>query len=196
MKRSAFQRTRCLLNAAQRDPAAFELFYAEYGRRVLLFFARRVIDPEAAYDLTSETFAKALEHRDQFRGRTAEEEQGWLFAIARSELSRFWRRGSVEKNAIARLGIDLPGLSNAEMERIEELAGLSEMTPRLEAAMRSLPSDQREAVRLRVVDEVEYGDLATRMGVTEEVARARVSRGLRALARQLSDADATVQSTA
>jgi len=185
-----------LLARAQRDPAAFEAFYFEYGRRVLQFFARRVIDPEAAFDLTSETFAKALEHRDQFRGKTAEEEQGWLFAIARSELSRFWRRGSVEKSAIAKLGIELPDLSDAEIERIEQLAGLSEVTPRLEAAMRSLPSDQRDAVQRRVVDDITYADLAASLGVSEDVARARVSRGLRALARELRGPDAKVGTTA
>ena len=37
-------------------------------------------------------------------------------------------------------------------------------------------------MRLRVVDELGYPAIATRLGISEQAARARVSRGLRALA--------------
>lgn len=40
----------------------------------------------------------------------------------------------------------------------------------------------RDAMRLRVVDELAYPALAARLGTTEPAARARVSRGLAALA--------------
>jgi RNA polymerase sigma-70 factor (ECF subfamily) len=45
----------------------------------------------------------------------------------------------------------------------------------------ALPQDQREAVRLRVLDERTYAEISQRLGVSEQTARARVSRGLRAL---------------
>ncbi len=91
----------CLLCRAKGDPDAFADFYDAYVERVLVFLARRLLDGETALDLTSETFAKALQKRHQFRGRSAEQEQAWLFAIARSELSHFWRRGAVERTALA-----------------------------------------------------------------------------------------------
>ena len=84
-----------LLLRAQEDPRAYAAFYDAYSDRVLAFLARRVFDPEVAVDLMSETFAKVLERRMQFRGSTAAEEQGWLFAIARTELSHYWRSGRV-----------------------------------------------------------------------------------------------------
>ena len=49
-------------------------------------------------------------------------------------------------------------------------------------ALAELGPEQREAVRLRVVDELGYPAVAARLGVSEQTARARVSRGLRALA--------------
>ena len=64
---------------------------------MLVYFTRRVLDVDVAFDLLSETFAKALERRRQFRGGSPEEEQGWLFSIARSELSHYWRDGRVER---------------------------------------------------------------------------------------------------
>src|SRR4029078_13356655 len=154
------------------------------SERVLVFLTRRVLDADTAFDLLSETFATALEQRGKFRGSTFEEEQGWLFAIARSELSRYWRHGRVERSALARLGVPVPGLSDPEIERIEELAGIAGIAGRLEQAMRALPEDQRRAVELRAVCECGYGDVAGRLGVSEQTARARVSRGLRALSHE------------
>ncbi len=183
----ARRRSRCLLTQSREDPDAFAEFYDAYAERVLVFLARRVFDVEAAFDLLSETFATALERRSQFRGDSPEEEQGWLFAIARSELSHFWRSGKVERSALARLGVPVPGLSDPELERIEHLAGVASLAAPLADAMASLPEDQRRAVELRVVDECGYGQVADRLGITEQTARARVSRGLRTLARELHE---------
>ena len=129
------RRQTCLLLAAQRDPDAFAAFYDAYARRVLAFFARRVFDAEVALDLTSETFAVALEQRRQFRGRSTEEEQGWLFAIARSQLTRFYRRGQVEHDAVRRLSMQVPELSTSEIERIEAMAGLADAVPHINEAL-------------------------------------------------------------
>ncbi len=150
------RRSACLLADAKEDAGAFAAFYDAYAERVLVFFTRRVLDVDAAFDLLSETFALALERRRQFRGVTAEEEQGWLFAIARSELSHYWRDGRVERSALARVGVPVPGLSDPEIERIEDLAGLSALTVQLASALEELPEEQRRAVQLRVVDECGY----------------------------------------
>jgi len=176
----------CLLVQSRDDLDAFARFYDAYSDRVLRFFARRVLDPEVAFDLLSETFAKTLEQRQQFRGNSAEEEQAWLFAIARGELSHFWRSGKVERSALQRFAVTVPTLDEAEFERIEALAGLSAVSTALRAALATLPHDQRVAVELRVVRERSYPELAAELGVSEPTARARVSRGLRRLAHALA----------
>jgi RNA polymerase sigma-70 factor (ECF subfamily) len=80
-----------------------------------------------------------------------------------------------------RLGVDRPVMGEDERRRVEELAGLERLRPVLAAELDRLPPDQREAVRLRVVDELEYDELAARLDISAQTARARVSRGLRAL---------------
>jgi RNA polymerase sigma-70 factor (ECF subfamily) len=50
------------------------------------------------------------------------------------------------------------------------------------SAFSDLSGDQREALRLRVIDELPYPQIAETPGVSEQTARARVSRGLRRLA--------------
>jgi RNA polymerase sigma factor (sigma-70 family) len=181
------RRSSCLLVQTRDDPDAFATFYDMYSERILVFLTRRVLDVDTAFDLLSETFATALEQRRKFRGSTAAEEQSWLFAIARSELSRYWRHGRVERSALARLGVPVPALSDPEIERIEELAGIAGLAAQLADAMRTLPEEQRRAVELRIVCECAYDDVAGRLGVSEQTARARVSRGLRALSHQLED---------
>ena len=51
----------------------------------------------------------------------------------------------------------------------------------LAVELAKLTSDQRDALELRVVQELPYHEVARRLGTTEATARARVSRGLRAL---------------
>jgi RNA polymerase sigma factor (sigma-70 family) len=176
-----------LLLRAQEDPRAYAAFYDAYSDRVLAFLARRVFDPEVAVDLMSETFAKVLERRMQFRGTSAAEEQGWLFAIARTELSHYWRSGRVERAALERFAVTVPEIGADEFLRIETLAGLNSLDGPLLDAVFALPHDQRRAIELRIVEDRSYAEMAAVLEVSEQVVRARVSRALRTLARVLRD---------
>jgi len=176
-----------LLRRSLDDPAAFQEFYRAYAERVVVYFARRAYDPELALDLAGETFAVALERRAQFRGSTGQEEQGWLFAIARSQLQHYWRRGEVERAALERIGHDPPHATLADIEWVERVVDLPRLRSTVRSALECLPDDQAYAVVSRVVEERPYADLAGELNVSEQVVRARVSRGLRAMAETLGD---------
>ena len=51
------------------EPEDFGRFYDRYVQSLLAYFQRRTRDPEAAADLTAETFAAALAARARFRPR-------------------------------------------------------------------------------------------------------------------------------
>jgi RNA polymerase sigma factor (sigma-70 family) len=170
------------MQRARREPSAFTDVYAAMAQDVLVFFARRTFDVEVARDLTAETFAQAFEHRRRYRGSSDAEVAGWLYGIARHQLSHYVRRGVVARRAVARLGIQVPAVSDDDYERIVELAGLSQMRERVAAAFSGLPGEHRDALSLRVVDERSYAEVAATLGVSEQTARARVSRALRRLA--------------
>lgn len=171
-------------------PAAFADFYRERAEPLLLYFARRVCDAEVALDLTAETFARAYAGRATFRGDGADEAGAWLYGIARNLLRDWYRRGRCEQSALARLGVEVPALDDAELARIEEQAGLRRLRGALGDALATLSGDQREALRLRVVEELPYDEVARRLGVSEQTTRMRVSRGLRALGRAIEPATA------
>ncbi len=166
--------------------------YDRHAEAILAFLVRRTWDPEVAVDILAETFAVALEGRHRFRGRDRDAAGAWLYGIARHELADHFRRDGAQRRALARLGIERRPLTDVEYERIEELAGSSELRDRVAEELDALPVDQREAVRLRVVDEQGYQTLARPLDISQDTARARVSRGLQAL-RAAIDA-ATVQS--
>jgi len=52
---------------------------------------------------------------------------------------------------------------------------------RADELLDALPESQREAVRLRVVEQLEYEEVALALGTSPEAARVRVHRGLSAL---------------
>jgi|SRR5579875_610296 len=157
-----------------------ELF-DQHAREILGFLARRTSDPEAAVDLLAETFAAAFEGRREFRGDDPRSERAWLFAIARNQLVDHFRSEQAHGSAVRRLRIERRELTDSEYERIEELAGTRELRESVADQVDRLPVEQQDAVRLRLIDEFSYEEVAERLGITQQAARARVSRGLRTL---------------
>ncbi|HEY4451268.1 MAG TPA: RNA polymerase sigma factor [Solirubrobacteraceae bacterium] len=160
------------------DADAFGELYDRYEDPLLGFFRRATGHADLAADLTAEVFAVAIASAGSFRAELGSA-RGWLFGIARHELAQSWRRGRVESQARRRLGMEPIVLSDENLERIDRLgeAGVVDSLTLLEA----LPRDQRDAVRARVVDGLDYPDAARELGCSELVVRQRVSRGLRRL---------------
>ncbi len=98
------------------SPAEFGAVYREHARLVLVHLTRRTFDPEAALDLTAETFAQAFASRRRFRGETDDDVARWLLGIANHVLARSVRRGRAERRAVRRLGIDVPALEPEDRE--------------------------------------------------------------------------------
>lgn len=178
---------RPLLVRARDQPELFAAFYGERLESVLAYFGRRVMDPEVAFDLTADTFAAAFRDLDNMRATTEDQANAWFWTIAQNRLRRYRERGAVERRGLERLGIELPSMSAVEFERAEELADLESARAGIHACLDALNPERRDAVRWRVIEERSYAEIASLAGVSEDVARARVSRGLRQLARLLDD---------
>lgn len=162
-----------LLAASAADPDAFADFYRRHAERILRYFAARTSNAEAAADLMAETFASAFMSSARYR-QGGEPAVAWLFAIAQRKLIDAYRRREVEARARARLALEPLVLEDSDLERIEELAGESS----LDTLVADLPSHERAAVLARIVDEREYGEIATELRTSKAVVRKRVSRGL------------------
>jgi RNA polymerase sigma-70 factor (ECF subfamily) len=170
-----------VLRLSLREADGFVELYRRESEMLLFFCARQVLDAEAALDLTAETFAQAFRGRASFRGTTEVEARAWLLTIARRRIARYLRRGVLDRRLVERVGMQVPALAPDEIEEIERRVQLGELRTALGQELAKLNAEQREALRLRVVEERPYDEVAHALGVTEATARARVSRGLRAM---------------
>jgi RNA polymerase sigma-70 factor (ECF subfamily) len=159
----------------------FAEVYDQLAPSVLRFFARRTRESEHAFDLTAETFAKAFEKRHDFRGSSDIQATAWIWSIARNELARYHRTRTVELSALQRVGLERPQPTDAELRRVEELTARDLAREHVQLAIAGLPSDQRQVMRMRFIDELSYPDIARSLGVSHDVVRARASRAMRAL---------------
>jgi RNA polymerase sigma-70 factor (ECF subfamily) len=170
-----------LLTVSATEPGAFTVLYRRHAEDLLRYFARRTLDPEAAAELTAETFAQAFASRTTYRD-TGANGVAWLYGIARHQLGRFFRSGRVDRAARRKLGMPERDLPPADYERIEDLVDFAPIRSAIAEALETLREDHREALRYRVLDELAYPEVARRLGCSEANARQRVSRGLRRLA--------------
>ena len=173
-----------LLAAARNDPQAFREFYDRYAVWVRVWFVRQTGSEGAALDLTAETFAQAWHSLRRFRDMADGSGAPWLFGIARNLLRQYHKHNRIETAARQRLG--LPAIDESdEYEAVDERVAARSLAPALAAAVRLLPPDQRAALELRVVQQLDYEEVAGRLGISQNAARLRVSRALRSLTVQL-----------
>jgi RNA polymerase sigma-70 factor (ECF subfamily) len=171
-----------LLIVSRDDPHAFRELYDRWADRLLAYFYRRTLDAEVAGDLLAETFAVAFERRRRFRDVGAPG-ANWLYGIAAKELSHWYRRQAVEQRAVRRLAIEVPALDDESIARIEALADMETHRTALAAALEQMGPGERDAVQLRVVEEMDYAEIASTLACSEAAARTRVHRGLARLNR-------------
>jgi RNA polymerase sigma-70 factor (ECF subfamily) len=160
------------------DPEAFCVLYDRWAGPLLAFIYRRVGNPEVAADLLAETFATVFEKRSKFRD-IGHPGSAWIYTIARSQVARYYRRNTVELKAVERLKITIPRLDDESLAAFERIAESDQDAGLLVTeAIGQIPAAEREAVQLRVVEDLEYREIASRLNCSTVAARVRVHRGL------------------
>lgn len=165
------------LAASVSDAAEFGLVYDRLSEPLLAYFFRRTFDADAALELTAETLAVAFERRDRYR-RDKGPARAWVFGIAKRELGHFRRRAATRQRALRRLGIEVPPLDDESIERIHDLIDAHRFRAALAEALDQLSKVERDAIRLRVINDEPYTRVADRLGCSQQAARVRVHRGL------------------
>ncbi len=167
---------------ARCDDRAFSAFYRRHLRVVVGWYARRT-DPELTADLTAEVFAAVLIAAARYEA-SHDSAVAWLLGIARNVLGHSLRRGRVDARARQRLGASPLTVEDDDLARVLELA--DDEASLATILLEDLPADERKAVRARVIEERDYGEIARSLGCSEMVVRKRVSRGLARLRARLA----------
>jgi RNA polymerase sigma-70 factor (ECF subfamily) len=164
--------------AREGDGEAFGEFYRRRRALLLAYLRPRVPNAETAADLLGESFAAALVAIRDDRRPIPDEPVAWLMTIARNKLIDSARRGRVEQSARQRLAFGRLEIDDEDIARIDELSSSTDVVASLAEL---LPGEQYEAIRARILDELEYAEIAGRLRCSEAVVRKRVSRALRTL---------------
>jgi RNA polymerase sigma factor (sigma-70 family) len=134
------------------------------------------VGADAAEDCLQETFMAAL--RAYPRLRNAENLRAWLYTIAHHKATDTIRIRT------RRPTVALDGIGPGSEPRMDPAALPDDG---LWMAVRELPAKQRAAVVHRYVLDLDYREIASRMGTSEEAARQNVSAGIRRLRIQVPD---------
>jgi RNA polymerase sigma factor (sigma-70 family) len=168
---------------AARDDAAFTVLYRRYLPVVLRWCVRETGNREIAADLSAEVFAAALISARRYRAGQGSV-LAWLLGIARNKLRESHRRKRIEDSARRRLRLEPVTLTEADLERVEELASLDE---EILALAQGLPAPLRDALEARVLQERSYDEIAAELRCSQSVVRQRVSRALKSLRSQMEE---------
>lgn len=168
-----------LLVGARRDPEAFGEFYTRNVRPMVTYFWTRTRDRDITSDLVAETFTAALESIERYDTSKGNPWQ-WLYGIADKKLKRLWHSNRVASNTRRRLGIQTPPTATTGWEEVEAVDARLD-ADRIANAFTRVPAKSREAVRLRVIEQLDYSEIAQQLGCKRGTARSLVFRGLRRL---------------
>ncbi|MEV6572439.1 sigma-70 family RNA polymerase sigma factor [Streptomyces sp. NPDC051577] len=161
--------TRLALAARDGDPDAVDRFVRALQRDVWRYVAYLSADPQAADDLTQETFLRALGSLHRFEGRSSA--RTWLLSIARRTVvdnlrykaarPRLSGRDDWQTAAEQTQPLDLPGFEDGIA--LAELLG-------------AIPAERRDVFVLTQVLGLPYAEAAVALGCPIGTVRSRVAR--------------------
>jgi RNA polymerase sigma-70 factor, ECF subfamily len=166
---------RLLIEAAQRDRAAFAPLYERYVEQIFAYAHTLTRNRELAEDVTASTFAKAIEDLPRFEWRGVPY-SAWLYRVASNLVARQARR---------------PAWSDLDMHQPVDEASpeliVEQRTREAEvrAAVAELPDDQRQAVLLRFSGGLRNREIADIMERSEGAVKLLTFRAVTTLRKQL-----------
>jgi len=151
----------------------FSQLYDKYVKKIFNFIYYKTHHKETAEDLTSETFMKALTKISGF-----DESKGafstWLYQIARNTVIDFYR---IKKS---NLNIDdIWDLANEENIACD--LDTKQKLTEVKKYLKTLKSEQREIVILRVWEGMSYKEISEAMGKSEASCKMAFSRTIKIL---------------
>ena len=160
-----------LIEIAKKDPRQFAPLYKKYHEAIFRYVYKRVDDEEAAYDITSCVFVKALASlpKYEFRGVPF---SSWLFRIAKSELYQSFR----DKKAQRTVSLDSVTIVQFIDELNEDFSEEQRIT--LLNSLKLLKDHQLQLIEMRFFEKRSFKEIGEIVGLTENNAKVKTFRAL------------------
>ncbi|SEG70569.1 RNA polymerase sigma-70 factor, ECF subfamily [Bryocella elongata] len=201
---AAAEEARAMAAVAQRalagDSAAWEQIARSQHKRIYGICYRFTGSPTEAEDLTQDAFMKIYRNLASFDA-TKGGFNTWVTTLTRNLLVDNYRRTRMDR-ASESLDEPLSGEDEGGPSRAERLAdggrnqeqhvsGL-ELKAQIQAALKQVSPELREAVILRDLEDMDYKEIAEVLGVPQGTVKSRISRGRAELARLLKSMEGQV----
>jgi len=175
-----------LVKQAQKAPDAFAKLYDQYYPKIFGYVLRRTANIEAAQDITSETFFKALRKLWQFQWRNISF-SSWLYKIASNEINQYFRKAEYKKSAsleeLQEQGFEPISTNDPESELIEAQEQLKQHQDFLEIQVKivRLPAKYQEVIALRFFEQKQIKEIAEILGKKEGTIKSLLHRAVEQL---------------
>ncbi|HXC06818.1 MAG TPA: sigma-70 family RNA polymerase sigma factor [Bacteroidia bacterium] len=166
------------IQAAQANPARFEVLYDRYYERILSFIYQRLDDKDLAFDTTSQVFLKAMQnlHKFQFKGVPF---ASWLFRIAKNEVYQLFRDQKAERT----VNIEKVSLKNMVDDMEEDF--YEPYYEVLKASVADLEEEEIQFIEMRFFEKRAFKEIGEIMHITENHAKVKLYRILDKLKKAL-----------
>jgi RNA polymerase sigma-70 factor (ECF subfamily) len=175
----------------RREAAAFEELVGERSGEIFGLLFRLTENTEEARDLTQETFLRAFQSIDRFRGEA--DLKTWIYRIAINQARnrwRWWRRRKRDSTfsldaTIGQSDQTLMATLATTSQNPEQRTLAHERESVLRSALGKLGRAYRETVILRDIEGFSYEEIASTLGINVGTVKSRLARGRNELRRKL-----------
>jgi RNA polymerase sigma-70 factor, ECF subfamily len=166
--------------AIARDPAAFGVLYDAHVERIHRHVRYRMPDPDVAEDITSQVFLRAWQAIDRYKPVEGRPILAWLFTIANNLIVDHHRKARHVMTGIEseRHAARTP---DPETEAVN-----SDLNDQIRAAINRLKPEYQLIVSLRLIEDMEYDEIARITDKKPGALRVTLFRALSALREDLA----------
>jgi len=136
-------------------------------------------DEDGAADVAQETFLKAVRGLKGFRGEASF--KTWLLTIAANEARGILRKAGRRNE----LSLDRMGPVPSHEASVDDTTEKAEEAKRVRELLSELPEKQKQAVTLRIFEELSFREIGGIIGSSEGAARVNYHHGIRRLREML-----------
>ncbi|MFK7821674.1 MAG: RNA polymerase sigma factor [Planctomycetaceae bacterium] len=154
--------------------------YEEHASGIRAFLIGLLRNRELAEEVQQAVFLKALEvggtvQVDRFRG--------WLFRVANNEAMSRKRREGVDRRAMEKVAQSVG--RQETVGSVVDRIGEKELFEKAVAALKQIPEEQQEVVRLRIYEGMKFAEIASHTGVPLGTVLTRMRLALARLSKTL-----------
>jgi RNA polymerase sigma-70 factor (ECF subfamily) len=162
------------------NAGSYDYLVSKYSKRVVSIAWGIVRNAHDAEDLAQEAFVKAFQNIGRFK--EGEPFGPWIYRIVTNLALDVVKHRSRFRHE------ELTDVEPAARRDSAELGALSgELAQRIDAALQSLPENQRVVARLYLVEQFDHAEIASMMNLSEGTVRSHLSLARKKLKEQLAD---------